>query len=103
MSAYLDQLHRDMVMTAVAFGMPEPQARALAATLIDRIQAKHAGDAVYIPGIINTAATSTSGGYSTALIMISSVRSSGSVRRRCIGWWDNTKAARIKGRLATNH
>jgi Mor family transcriptional regulator len=50
MSAYLDQLHQDMVMTAVAFGMPEPEARALAATLIDRIQTKHAGDEVYIPG-----------------------------------------------------
>jgi Mor family transcriptional regulator len=50
MSAYLDQLHHDVVMTAVAFGMPEPEARAFAATLIDRIQMSHAGDAIYIPG-----------------------------------------------------
>jgi hypothetical protein len=50
MSAYLDQLHQDVVMTAVAFGMQEPQAREFAATLIDRIQTKHAGDVVYIPG-----------------------------------------------------
>jgi hypothetical protein len=27
MSAYLDQLHHDLMMTAVAFGMQEPQAR----------------------------------------------------------------------------
>jgi DNA invertase Pin-like site-specific DNA recombinase len=47
MSAYLDQLHQDVLMTAVAFGMPEPEARAFAATLIDRIRTNHAGE-VYI-------------------------------------------------------
>jgi Mor family transcriptional regulator len=49
MSAYLDQLHQDVLMTAVAFGMPEPEARAFAATLIDRIRTNHAGDEIYIP------------------------------------------------------
>jgi len=35
-------------MTAVAFGMQEPQAREFAATLVDKLRANHAGE-VRIP------------------------------------------------------
>jgi hypothetical protein len=48
MSEFIDHLHHDVVATAVAFGMQEPQAREFAATLVDRIRATHAGQ-VRIP------------------------------------------------------
>jgi hypothetical protein len=49
MSEFIDHLHHDVLMTAVSFGMQEPQAREFAASLVDRIRATHAGQ-VHIPG-----------------------------------------------------
>jgi hypothetical protein len=104
MIAYLDQLRQDMVMTAVAFGMPEPQARALAATLIDRIQTNHAGDAVFIPGPNKHRRNEHIRRMFNGVNHDTVAGNSGSAKRRCIGWWDKRKAAkRFERRLTASH
>jgi Mor family transcriptional regulator len=50
MSEFINQLHHDVMTTAVAFGMQEPQAKAFASSLVDRIRTNYAGDEIYIHG-----------------------------------------------------